>query len=74
MNTLTIPIVSPFGLGNIQALSTVKNFSDEQLAPYDEIAFDFAKFKETNPFNILLIANAMNNCHDRFNDRKNLDL
>lgn len=61
----TFNITSNYGIGNLQALSTVKSFYDEGLERFDEYTFNFSQFRETNPFNILLIANAINNFHAR---------
>jgi len=52
-------VISSFGFGNGQAIKTIKEISE--LNPIDnEIIFDFTGFVETNPFNILVIANSIN--------------
>lgn len=51
-------IVSSFGEGNVQALSTVKQISEIRTID-EEVIFDFTRYKENNPFSNLLISNAL---------------
>jgi len=51
-------VVSSFGAGNIQALHTIKKISELNITD-GQITFDLSNFKENNPFNNLLIANAI---------------
>ncbi len=60
MSELRFQVVSSYGLGNTKAINTVKRISEIDTNIYNNIIFDFTKFLENNPFNILLIANAIN--------------
>lgn len=60
MSELRFRVVTSYGYGNTQAIDLVKKISEIDTNIYDEIVFDFTKFAENKPFNILLIANAIN--------------
>lgn len=55
---MNIKIISSFGDGNTQAISTIKEISE--VDEDEQINFDFTSFWENNSFNNLLIASAIN--------------
>ncbi len=66
-------VKSSFGCGNIQALQTIKeinSLSSLSLLSGDTITFNFTKFGENNPFNVLVLASFLKDFRGKYPDNK----
>lgn len=66
-------VKSSFGYGNIQVLKTIKkinSLSSLPLCPDDTIIFNFTKFGENNPFNVLVLASFLKDFRRKYPNNK----